>query len=231
MTITIITKFVENVGTLYRVKKYSEMLQYYDLADIQPDVPMADRSNFGYVQTWIPGLGTGSVSIFTNINAGDIDGLHQMQTNQENTTAEQKMNFLVYPGRYVRPCWTNDTEVGWDTATNVRVGACIFTNQLVMVDRIENMMVKVPNQGIDAIMSMGRLVCFKNTDWDKTFQTHPWLIHHVTGVRQDNIHNEFPFGEVFLPLFDPQDFNVTPTSTDPNFRREFWAYMDTIIKI
>jgi len=230
MSVIIITKFVENAG-LYRVKQYSEMLQYYDLAEIQPDKPMADRSNFGYVQTWVPGLGTGSVSIFTNLSGADnINKLYEMQTTQENTTAEQKMNFLVYPGKYVRPCWTNDTEIGWDMATTIRVGACIFTNQLVMIDRIQTMVVKVPNQGYDAPMLMGRLICFKNTDWGKTFSTHPWLIHHVTGVRQDNIHNEFPFGEVFLPLFDPTDFNVQPNSTNPEFRREFWAYMDTLKK-
>jgi len=218
-------------GKLYRVKMYSEMLQFYDLTKFDP--PM--QSNFGYVQTWVPGLGTGSVSIYTIMQRADIDRLYAMQYDQQ-ATAAQKMNFLIYAGMYVRPCWTAEKGadgnwLDWRTSPTARVGACIYTNQLVMVDKIEMMKVKYPNQGYDAYMQMGRLVCFKKTDWGKTYATNPELIHHVTGVHDNNIHNEYPFGEVFLPLFDPVDFDIHPVPTNPEFKKEYWAYLETLKEV
>jgi hypothetical protein len=212
---------------LFRVKFYAEMLQYYDLADIQPNVPMSLRSNFAYVQVWTPGLGTGSVSIYTQLGKTDIQRLRAMQV-EDVASRDAKMNWLVYPGDYVRPCWTGIDGVGWNAANSIRVGACVYTNQLVMVDQVQTMRVKVPNSAEMRDMEMGRLVTFKKSDWGKTYASHPWLVQHVTGVHDDNVHNETPKGEVFLPLLDPLEFDIRPESTADDFRPEYWAYMETL---
>jgi hypothetical protein len=219
-------KMTAEFGRLYRVKEYREMLGYYDLHKIMPQ----GTSNFAYVQLHTPGLGTGSVSIYTKLGRTDIGRLRAMQM-ADVASLDAKMNFLVYPGNFVRPCWTGVEGIGWREAEIIRVGACIYTNQLVMVDQVRTLYVKVPNSPQMANMEMGRLVCFGPDDWGKTFKSHPHLIQHVTGVHDDNVHNETPFGEVFLPLLDPKYFEIRPLSQAENFAPEYWAYMDTLKEV
>lgn len=214
-------------GTLYRVRQYNDPVMLamgYDINLIAPET----LSNFEYVQLLIPGLGTGSVSTFCTIQRADIDRLIALQDAEAGVTVERKMNWLVYPGSYERPYWGGD----WRTAAEIRWGVLVFGNQLVKVDRIELMKVKEPNGPKDKIMRMGRLVTFGKADWGKTFATDPHLIQRATAVRgHDNFHNEFPRGEIFSPLWSPVDFDLKPVGSAPAFRREYWAYMDTLTTV
>lgn len=211
-------------GVLYRVRQYNDPMMIamgYDINQIAPTT----LSNFEYVQVHIPGLGTGSVSTHCTILRADIDRLKALQHERDGVTVREKMNWLVYGGEYVRPYWGGD----WETAADIEWGVILFANQLVMVDRVEWLKVKVPNSPSDAIMKMGRLVTFGKNDWGKTFETHPHLVQRATAVRgKDNIHNEFPRGEIFSLLWSPVDFGLRPVSSSPDFKREYWAYMDTL---
>ena len=203
-------------GDLYRVKMYAEMPTYYNIDWL--NVP----SNFGYVQVHVPGLGEGSVTIFTTLTPGDVLRLRAMQYSQY-FSVDEKMNRLIYPGKYVHPMWTNDENNGWQTAAEVRNGACVYTNQKVCVDKYATLTARVPGQSYNQPRAMGRLVCFKKTDWDKTYATHPWLIHHYTGVSTGNQHSENPLGEIFIPILDPADFSVRPQNV--SMIDEYWIDM------
>lgn len=207
------------LGDLWRVKMYSEMLNYYNLDDL--GVP----SNFGYVQVHVIGLGEGSVSIFTTLTPNDVQRLRAMQYPQH-FTVDEKMNRLIFQGEYIHPMWTNDELNGWKTAAEVRNGACVYTNQKVLIDKYATLKAKVPGQTYDGYRKMGRLVCFKKTDWGKTFAEAPHIIHHMTGVSTGNVHHENPLGEIFIPILDPNDFNVRPQNI--NVVKEYWIDLEYI---
>ena len=207
-------------GDFFRVKRYDEMPDYYNIEWL--DVP----SNFGYVQVHVIGLGEGSVTIFTTLTPADVQRLRAMQYPQY-FTVDEKMNRLIFQGKYIHPMWTNDPDNGWKTAAEVRNGACVYTNQKVLIDKYATLKAKVPGQPYDAQRKMGRLVCFKKSDWDKTFATHPHIIHHMTGVRTGNIHTENPLGEIFIPILDPVDFGVRPMND--NVVREYWIDLAYVV--
>jgi hypothetical protein len=209
-------------GDLYRVKRYDEMPDYYNIAWL--GVP----SNFGYVQVHVPGLGEGSVTICTRLTPADVLKLKAMQIPGALLTVDQKMNRLIYQGKYVHPMWTNDDNNGWQTAAEVRNGACVFTNQKVLIDKYATLRARVPGQNYDDLRAMGRLVCFKPTDWDKTYDTHPHIIHHMTGVSTGNVHSENPHGEIFIPILDPAHFNLTPMNA--SVIKEYWIDLAYLTK-
>lgn len=227
MKVNITFPSAQPAGTLYRVKRYDEMLAYYDINYISPGA-----SNFGYVQVHVPGVGEGSIAITTTISAADVLKLRDMQYAQA-LTVDQKMNTLIYAGKYVRPMWTNVDGLGWKDAPEVRAGACVYTNQKVMIDKFATMRARKPGvtQTGDENRYMGRLVCFKPSDWGKTFSTHPWLIHHFTGVSPSNVHSENPHGEIFIPLFDPAHFRQRPESPAPDYVKEYWIDMEYVTSL
>jgi hypothetical protein len=202
-------------GDFYRVKRYDEMPTYYNIS------MLGVANNFGYVQTHVIGLGESSTSIYTTLLHNDVMRLLAMQIDTPGgLTATQKMNKIIYAGKYIRPMWTNDELQDWDIADEVRNGACVYTNQRILIDKYATLKAKVPGQSYDALRKMGRLVCFKKSDWGKTYASHPWLIHHMTGVNSRNEHNENPHGQVFIPILDPVDFNVRPVNA--GVIREYW---------
>lgn len=205
-------------GDLFRVKTYAEMPDYYNIAWL--GVP----NNFGYVQTHVIGLGESSTSIFTTLTPADVQRLLAMQIDTPGgLTARQKMGKLIFAGKFVHPMWTNDEANDWQTAAEVRNGACVYTNQKVLINKYATLKAKMPGQSYDSQRRMGRMVCFKKTDWGKTYETHPHLIHHMTGVNSQNVHSENPHGQVFIPILDPVDFSVRPMNT--NVVKEFWIDM------
>ena len=206
---------------LYRVKRYDEMPDYYNIADL--GVP----SNFGYVQVHVIGLGEGSVTIMTTLTHADVLRLRAMQYPQH-FTVDEKMNRLIYQGRFVHPMWTNDENNGWRTAAEVYNGACVYTNQKVLIDKYATLRAKIPGQVGQGPRLMGRLVCFKKTDWHKTFASDPWIIHHNTGVSTGNVHHENPLGEIFIPILDPADFHVRPMNS--GVVKEYWIDMEYVTR-
>ena len=210
-------------GDFYRVKRYDEMLEYYNWEMLGINV-----GNFGYVQVHVIGLGEGSVTICTRLNHTEVLKLRDMQIEQT-LTKDQIMGKLIYTGKYAQPMWTNDENNDWRTSVEVRNGACVYTNQKVLIDRYATLMAKMPGQSYNAMRRMGRLVCFKPTDWGKTYRTHPWLIHHMTGVNSDNVHHENPHGnEIFIPILDPAHFNLTPMNS--YVVKEYWIDLEYVTK-
>jgi hypothetical protein len=211
-------------GDLYRVKRYDEMLDYYNWEMLGIDV-----GNFGYVQIHVIGLGEGSVTMCTRLTPTEVLKLRDMQIEQT-LTKDQIMGKLIYTGKYGQPMWTNDENNDWRTSAEVRNGACVYTNQKVLIDRYATLQAKMPGQSYDTDRRMGRLVCFKPTDWDKTYRTHPWLIHHMTGVNRYNVHHENPHGnEIFIPILDPAHFNLTPMNT--SVVKEYWIDMEYVVPV
>ena len=212
------------VGDIYRVKRYDEMPTYYNISFLYPVT-----NNFGYVQVHVIGLGEGSVGIYTTLTPADVQKLRAMQKpTVGGLSVDQKMGKLIYQGDFVHPMWTHDPNNGWQTALEVRNGACVYTNQQVMIDQYATLKAKIPGQSYDGMRKMGRLVCFKKTDWGKTYAEAPHIIHHMTGVNRLNQHNENPHGEILIPILDPLDFNVRPKNS--SVIKEYWIDMEYVTK-
>ena len=172
------------------------------------DVNFTGTTNFQAVPLWNEVGGFGAVTNFLSIPRTDVDRLATLQP-ADNWTLDQKMNWLV-AGTSGRPYMFYDAADEWRTAAAVKWGSIAFGGQSVMVDRVDTIQAKPPD-GITRPMQMGRLVCFRKTDWDKSFNEAPYWIHQATAAGVNNVYNPMPRGVMYSPLWSPLDWDYPGT--------------------
>jgi hypothetical protein len=65
-----------------------------------------------------------------------------------------------------------------------------------------------------------------------THQTHPWLIQQCTSVENNNSYKETPNGlTMYSPLWDPQDWPLTPKGRDLYLAEKFLQKKDPASEI
>lgn len=180
-------------------------------------------SNFNPLPLW---TGTGIWSAIDNylvIPRADVDKLIALQVADE-VKVEQKMNWLVYDQKYVRPYWT-DGKGPWNTAPDICWGTIAFGGQLVLTDGDATFKTKMPEENVEREVPMKRLVCFRRWDWGVTHDTHPWLIQRATQVDHKDQFSDTPKGIIYSPLWSPLDWDF-PGNYKP---KAFYLPVDWLI--
>ena len=172
------------------------------------DVNFVNTSNFQAVPLFIEDGSCGAVTSFLHIPHADVEKLQDLQI-PDNHTVKQKMNWLCasYRGKIYMYDNPNDD---WETASVIRWGSIALGGNLVMVEDIVKMVAKPPD-GRRREMQMARLVAFRKTDWGKTWQTHPHLIHRAYCAYKNNQFGDSPSGIVYTPLYSPLDWDFAGT--------------------
>ena len=94
----------------------------------------------------------------------------------------------------------------WESSPVIRWGTIALGGNLIMVEDIVKMVAGTPD-GIRREMQMARLVSFRKTDWGKTWETHPHLVHRAYCAYKDNQFGDSPKGIVYTPFFSPLDWD------------------------
>jgi hypothetical protein len=227
LTSVVISIDTPQPANLYRVLNYSELPKEFGYTT--QNAPSG--SNFGYVDVHIPGLTPSSISNTCTLANADIIQHRAMQHANGGKTLNQIMTWfygsVLQPGdKPTRPYW-------YISLLEARWGCILFTGNVVMVDEIATLLVKVPNSPDMRYMEMGRVRTFTRNDWGKMHASHPWLIHQATAERWDgtkDVHNPTPGGAaMFSPLWSPADFGLKPGGA--GVVKEYWAYMATLAKV
>jgi len=166
---------------------------------------VAKTSNFNPLPLW---SNSGDWSAVVNsliIPREDIDRLMKLQVD-DGLPIKNKMNWLIWPDHDVRPYWCGDGS-GWEKAPKIYWGTISFGNQLVLTDRDDTFTTKLPQENEARPVPMKRLVCFTKWDWDKTHETHPWLIQQATEVDGNDKFGDKPKGIIYSPLWSPLDWD------------------------
>ena len=98
----------------------------------------------------------------------------------------------------------------WESSPSIRWGSIALGGNLVMVEEIVDMVAKPPD-GNRREMKMAKLVSFRKTDWGKTWQTHPHLVHRAYCAYKNNQFGDSPKGIVYSPFFSPLDWDFGGT--------------------
>jgi hypothetical protein len=162
-------------------------------------------SNFNPLPLW---TGSGVWSAIDNylvIPRKDVENLIELQVVDEGTV-KQKMNWLVFDQKYVRPYWT-DGKGPWMTAPDICWGTIAFGGQLVLTDGDATFNIKMPEENVERQVPMKRLVCFRRRDWGITHDSHPWLIQRATQVDHKDQFSDTPRGIIYSPLWSPLDWD------------------------
>jgi hypothetical protein len=168
------------------------------------DVRIVKTSNFQAVPLFIEDGSGGGVSSFLNIPREDVEKLKGLQV-PDNYNLAQKMNWLCgYRGRIYMYDEQSDN---WELAKSIRWGSIALGGNVVLIDDIVEMTAKPPD-GIKRKIQMARLVSFRKTDWGKTWQSHPYLIHRAyCCYKPDNKFGDSPKGIIYTPLWSPLDWD------------------------
>jgi hypothetical protein len=167
------------------------------------DVDFAGTTNFQAVPLYIENGQGGGVSNFLNIPREDIEKLKALQVS-DHFPVEHKMEWLCgFRGKIYM--FDNQSD-NWHTAPSIRWGTIALGGNLVLVDKVVKMTVKPPDK-IKREMDMARLVSFRKTDWGKTWQTHPYLVHRAYCAYKRNKFGDAPKGIVYTPFWSPLDWD------------------------
>lgn len=129
-------------------------------------------------------------------------------------TLKQKMGWLVASleqsgGNKVSPMWSDTGN--WLNEPVKAVGG-IFGGQKIEVT--EKKSFDTVYNGIPETIPMYRIVNFQNSDWGKTFTTHPYKVQHITVATHPDRYGDYVRGYVSFPVLYPaSDFagNFVPT--------------------
>jgi hypothetical protein len=194
-----VTNTSESSGDLYKVKTWGEPImvqQGFDWHQIK-------STNFQAVKLFIEDGSCGGVTSFLRIPREDINKLQNLQV-ADNYKTKQKMEWLCsYRGSIYM--YENEHD-SWETSPIIRWGTIALGGNLVMVEDIVKMVAGTPD-GIRREMQMARLVSFRKTDWGKTWETHPHLVHRAYCAYKNNQFGDSPKGIVYTPLFSPLDWD------------------------
>ena len=162
-------------------------------------------SNFNPLPLWSNSGTWSAIDNFLVIPRAEVDKLVALQV-VDGTDVKQKMNWLVFGGKYDRPYWT-DGKGDWQTAPEICWGTIAFGGQLVLTDGDASFTTKMPEENIEREVPMKRLVCFRRRDWGVTHDTHPWLIQRATQVDHKDQFSDTPKGVIYSPLWSPLDWD------------------------
>jgi len=167
---------------------------------------VAKTSNFNPLPLWSNSGDWSAINNSLIIPREDIDRLIKLQV-EDDGKIKNKMNWLIYDKYYVRPYWCGDGS-GWEIASKIYWGTIAFGNQLVLTDGDATFNTKLPEENEKRKVLMKRLVCFTKWDWDKSHETHPWLIQRATEVDGNDKFNDKPKGGIiYSPLWSPKDWD------------------------
>ena len=195
-----------SAGNLYKVKIWGDPVMVAQGFDVN----FVKTSNFQAVPLFIEDGSCGGVTSFLHIPRADVEKLKGLQISDDpDNTVQQKMHWLCgsYRGKIYMYDEPNDD---WEISPFIRWGSIALGGNLVMVDKLVDMVVKPPDNKKRS-MTMARLVCFRNTDWGKTWHTHPHLVHRAYCAYHSNHFGDTPHGIVYTPLYSPLDWDFGGT--------------------
>jgi hypothetical protein len=164
---------------------------------------------------------TDSVSYFLKLDRSAINHLVTLQFPQLNGTVEQKMNWLYAPSG--RPYFGDSQD--WRSAETMKWGQLLFGGEKVMIDAQKTASIRLPNSPGKTNMLLGRVVCYRKTDWGKySHDTAPHLIQQCSAVHiPGNTYNPTPNGwTIYSPIWSPLDYPAAGESKVV----AFWVPMD-----
>jgi hypothetical protein len=171
-------------------------------------VKLIGSTNFQVVPLYCPEEPTWSATTkWQRLERSDVDALASLQYDDPDWTIKQKMNWLIYSGKHVRPMWC-DGLGDWDTAPYIRAGVQVWGGQWVEVSaRTYQFRTSYPNDPTIKYRTMRRVTPFCRADWGKSHATHPHLINRATAAGNNDVYIDAPRGTIYVPAcFSPSDF-------------------------
>lgn len=145
----------------------------------------------------------------------DVMRVEAMQPN-DGVGIKQKMQWWCYPGAGTRPAWCKSPKnsageyiYDYSNSPVVYWGTIAIGGRPIQIDSIKTIVVKLSAEPKERPVRMGRVVCFRKSQWGVDPSAHPHIIQEQAGAGNDNVYIGYPKGTIRAPLFDPRDWEFT----------------------
>jgi hypothetical protein len=215
---------------MYRVRKWGDPV----LGRLVQEI---GTSNFQAVGLYNKANNTvGGVTNFLRIPHGDISKLAAMQLEDQYVDKvtdwrDQKMRWLVkYAGTiyFFRQLATAGT---WYTLPEVQWGTIQLGGNLVQVESVETLLVKLPNETTKRQVKMARLKGFRKTDWERPLAdllAEGLVQRCFCAYLPNDKFGDSPKGIVYSPFWSPIDWTfIGPRQPQPD---AFYLPMDWLVR-
>ena len=208
------------MGTVYHARKWGDPALIAASNGCNYDTAFFKTSNFQVIQIATETVSgkvamQSSVSSFLHIPRTDVVKLALLQPTDDGYSVDQKMRWLYGKGR---PYLYDNSTADWSKALSIRWGHLLFGGQPVMIDRVKSFPIFLQGAKAKTMEQMGRIVCFRKTDWGKSPVDYPYLIQRATAASysatdktKNNIYNDTVRGVIYSPIWSPLDWKYATT--------------------
>lgn len=210
-----------------RIRKWGDPIM---VAQAGADVNKVGTTNFQAVGLYNKVTGWGGVTNFLRIPHADVVQLSQMQIEDEyvdkiDKWLDQKMRWLYKKGGTIYFAVNKSNPSEWNTAPIISWGTIALGGNLVQVEKLETIRLKLRGESKAADHSMAKLKGFHASDWKRPLAEllAEGLVHRCFCAYKNNIFGDTPKGIVYSPFYSPKDWDFTGTTQpDAFYLPEAW---------
>jgi hypothetical protein len=204
---------------LHKVRSWGDPVM---IAQAGYSVDIAGTTNFQAVKLWSPEGGWGGVTNFLYIPHEHVMKLAAMQIEDQFVAKKSgwsdELNMPNWLGQKMSWLCKEDGTIymragGWRRASSIRWGTIALGGNLVAVEGIEVVTLKLPRETVKREVPMARLKGFRASDWDRPLDEllAEGLVHRCFCAYKSDHPGDTPKGIVYSPFYSPRDWDFAGT--------------------